>query len=170
MRTAWLTAAIVIAIAIGVFLFTRKDRPSPTSPETPRAEGATDEDHFPPAPPLPGEQLMASYGDPFMDPLEDLKALDRVMSGFFSVVKEEEGFSIGGNEDLAAALRGENAYRQAFLPPDHRVFGPKGRLLDRWGTPLFVHPVAARRIELRAAGPDKTMFTDDDVLLEKPEP
>ena len=89
----------------------------------------------------------------------------RPLTGYFSIVKDHRRYPIGGNEDLAAALRGENANRQAFLPAGHRAFDSSGRLVDRWGTPVFVHPLAAREIEFRSAGPDRKLFTGDDIAL-----
>ncbi len=147
MRIRRLLPLIALLVIIGIFLLTRRHDSSPEPANTPPPAGALPAHDDDLMPPLPGEQLMGRYGDPFAEPIDDLRALDRVLSGYFSVIKEEEGFSIGGNEDLAAALRGDNAYRQRFLPDDHRAFGPDGRLIDRWETPIFVHPVAARRID-----------------------
>lgn len=116
--------------------------------------------------PLPGEALLLGFGDPELPPIDDLRRIHRVVSGYFSIVKDHSRHPIGGNADLAAVLRGENAHQQAFIPPDHRVFGADGRLVDRWGSPLFVHPLAARAIELRSAGPDRRLFTPDDLQLD----
>lgn len=160
-----LLPVVALLVIIGIFLLTRRGGSPPEPPAPPPASElpAHDGDVMPP---LPGERLMGGARDPFVEPIEDLHALDRVIIGYFSIIKDHEGYPIGGNEDLAAALRGENAYKQRFLPDDHYAFGPDGRLIDRWETPIFVHPVAARDIELRSAGPDRQMFTADDVVLE----
>ena len=113
---------------------------------------------------------MSKYGDEKSPPMEDLISLQRVLHGYFSIIKDASRYPIGGNEDLAAALRGENANQQAFLPDDHPAFDREGRLVDRWGTPIFVHPVAARIIELRSAGPDRRLFNEDDLVLEPGRP
>ena len=88
-----------------------------------------------------------------------------MLTGYFSVVKNPSRNPIGGNADLAAALRGENPNRTVFVPLGHAIFSPEGLLLDRWGTPVIVHPEGWRRIELRSAGPDKTPYTEDDLIL-----
>ncbi len=116
--------------------------------------------------PLPGEALLSDFGDPELAPIEDLKRIHRVVSGYFSIVKDTNRYPIGGNGDLADLLRGDNAYREAFIPDEHPVFGPEGLLIDRWGTPLFVHSLGARELELRSAGPDLEMFTADDLHLD----
>ncbi len=108
---------------------------------------------------------MRDYASPETEPIKDLIAIHRVLTGYFSIVKDHKHYPIGGNDDLAAALLGQNSGKQAFLPADHVAFGSDGRLIDRWGTPIFVHPEEARCIELRSAGPDKVMFNEDDLVL-----
>lgn len=116
-------------------------------------------------PPTASEKLLEGYGDPATPPVEDLKRLNRVVTGYFSVVKEASRFPIGGNADLAAALRGENSNREVLVADGHPVFSPDGLIIDRWGTPLTVHPEAWQQLELRSAGPDKVPFTADDLVL-----
>jgi hypothetical protein len=121
----------------------------------------------PPTPPVPtvGESLLAGYGDPATPPIEDLRKVQRVAVGYFSVVKDSSRFPIGGNEDFSAALRGENPNREVFIPAGHAVFSPAGLLVDRWGSPLIVHPQAWRRLELRSAGADRIPYNADDLVL-----
>lgn len=111
------------------------------------------------------ESLLADYGDPASPPIEDLRKIQRVATGYYSVVKDAQRFPIGGNADFAAALRGENPNREVFLPAGHRLFSADGLLLDRWGTPLIVHPQAWRQLELRSAGPDRIPHNADDLVL-----
>lgn len=111
------------------------------------------------------ENLLSGYGDPASPPIEDLKKLHRVLGGYFSVIKESSKNPIGGNADLAAALRGENPNRTVFLPANHRIFSADGLLLDRWGSPVIVHPESWRQLELRSAGPDKIPYNGDDLIL-----
>jgi hypothetical protein len=119
----------------------------------------------PPAKPTAAEALLAGYADPSTPPIEDLRKMHRVVTGFFSVIKEPSRFPIGGNEDLSAALRGENANREIFVSAGHPVFSKEGLLVDRWGNPLIVHPEAWRRLGLRSAGPDQVPYTTDDLIL-----
>lgn len=115
--------------------------------------------------PTAAESLLKGYADPATEPIDDLRKLHRVVTGYFSVVKDSSKNPIGGNADLAAALRGENSGREIFLPPGHPVFSADGLILDRWNTPLIIHPQAWRELELRSAGPDRTPYTADDLLL-----
>jgi hypothetical protein len=50
-----------------------------------------------------------------------------------------------------------------FLPAHHPVFNEQGQLVDRWGTPLFFHATARDRLDIRSAGPDKSLWTEDDL-------
>ncbi|MGL4398530.1 MAG: hypothetical protein ACRCXD_01565 [Luteolibacter sp.] len=119
----------------------------------------------PPTEPTATESLLAGYADPSTPPIEDLRKIHRVTTGYFSVIKESSRFPIGGNEDLSAALRGENANREVFVSTGHPVFSSEGLLVDRWGSPLIVHPEAWRRLELRSAGPDRVPHNADDLIL-----
>ena len=56
-----------------------------------------------------------------------------------------------------------NPAHERFLPDDNIALDSQGRLVDRWGTPLFFHALGNRRFDLRSAGPDKKLWTDDDV-------
>jgi hypothetical protein len=111
------------------------------------------------------ESLLTGYGDSSIPPTEDLRKIQHVATGYFSVIKEAKRFPIGGNEDFAAALRGENANQQVFIPAGHSIFSPAGLLLDRWGSPIVVHPEGWRQLSLRSVGPDRLPYTPDDLTL-----
>jgi len=115
--------------------------------------------------PTASESLLAGYGDPATPPIEDLRKIQHVAVGYFSLVKDAQHFPIGGNEDFSAALRGENPNREVFLRAGHPVFSREGLLIDRWGSPLIVHPEAWRELEIRSAGPDRIPYNGDDLIL-----
>ncbi len=119
----------------------------------------------PPEIPTASESLLTGYGDPATPPIDDLRKIQHVAVGYFSLVKDAQRFPIGGNEDFSAALRGANPNREVFIRPGNPIFSPAGLLLDRWGSPLIVHPQAWRELELRSAGPDRIPHTADDLLL-----
>jgi len=119
----------------------------------------------PPPTPTAGELLLAGYGDPATPPIEDLRKIQHVATGYFSVIKDSARFPIGGNEDFAAALRGENPNREVFVRAGNPIFSPAGLLVDRWGSPVIVHPEAWRQLALRSAGPDRIPYNEDDLIL-----
>lgn len=112
---------------------------------------------------LIGEAMLHDYGDPTMSPMNDLKLMAGLMSNLSLLVKSIRDRPMSVNEDWAAALRGENQAHQRFLPDQHRAYNEAGQLVDRWGTPLFFHALGNRRFEIRSAGPDRKMWTDDDL-------
>ncbi|GAA5131692.1 hypothetical protein JIN84_07035 [Luteolibacter yonseiensis] len=98
-------------------------------------------------------------------PQEDLEIVELLLTIFR---KANNGLNPDGglNEEIAGALAGKNFKGFAVLPPDHPAFAKNGELLDRWGAPYFFHPVTSRQIDVRSAGPDRALWTEDDVVLE----
>jgi hypothetical protein len=76
------------------------------------------------------------------------------------------GNPVGTNPEIAAALNGENPKQIKFIDPDNglRING-KGELVDAWGTPFFFHQLSATDMEVRSAGPDRIMWTPDDLVI-----
>ena len=114
-------------------------------------------------PRLPGELILANYGEPTTPPQEDLTMMSHLLENFRLVAKGDDALPLGSNAEMAAALRGEGRVKVAVLPANHVAFNPQGRLIDRWGTPLFFHVESARQIAVRSAGPDREMWTSDDL-------
>jgi hypothetical protein len=75
------------------------------------------------------------------------------------------GNPVGTNPEITAALNGDNPGGVKFLDPEQgmRING-KGELVDPWGTPLFFHQLSGTETEIRSAGPDKQMWTQDDLV------
>ena len=119
----------------------------------------------PDAPVLSHERLLASDGSP----VEDLAALGDLISGYLQSGLGDSRRSIGFNEDLIPALTDRTALGDAALPADHPAIRD-GRLLDRWGTPWQVHPLAGDLVQLRSAGPDRRLYTVDDLVRPPSEP
>jgi len=76
------------------------------------------------------------------------------------------GNPVGTNPEIAAALNGENPKQIKFIDPENglRING-NGELVDSWGTPFFFHQLSANDTEVRSAGPDKIMWTADDLVI-----
>lgn len=72
--------------------------------------------------------------------------------------------SIGENADITAALTGTQYAGQKghVFPRQHNAIRG-GQLVDRWGTPFWFHNNGPGRLEIRSAGPDKQLFTPDDI-------
>jgi len=95
---------------------------------------------------------------------DDVRILDELVVSFLTAVKDPYRPPLGINEDFARALTGGNRYGDVFIASNHPSINNQGQLVDRWGTPYHFHPRAADAIDIRSAGPDRTLFTDDDIL------
>jgi len=113
--------------------------------------------------PLIGETILRDYASPTTSPENDLTLLARLMDNFTLLVKSAAARPLSANEDWAAAFRGLNPAHERFLPDQHVALDSQGRLVDRWGTPVFFHALGNHQFELRSAGPDKKLWTDDDL-------
>ncbi len=112
---------------------------------------------------LPGEHILNNYASPSSRPEDDLQVMAHVFSNLRLLVKGDEPFRMGANEEFAAALMGQNAAKEVFLRAPHACLNAKGQLVDRWGSPLFFHVRDRDRIDIRSAGPDREMWTADDL-------
>ncbi len=76
------------------------------------------------------------------------------------------GNPVGTNAEITRALNGDNPTHARFLSDGdgHRVNGA-GELVDEWGTPYFFHQLSATQMEVHSAGPDRRMWTRDDLVI-----
>src|SRR4029077_838757 len=75
------------------------------------------------------------------------------------------GNPVGTNPEITKALNGDNPKQVKFLGPDGNRINEKGELVDAWGTPYFFHQLSAMEMEIRSAGPDRIMWTPDDLVI-----
>jgi len=108
-------------------------------------------------------ELADALGSPTGSAEADLRAVDQVFAAFRSAL--HSGNPTGENAEITAALTGHNKVGFAFIPPDNPAINAKGELCDRWGTPYFFHQLSGERMEIRSAGPDRTLWTADDVVF-----
>ncbi len=104
-----------------------------------------------------------AFGQPGNTARENMEYLTSLISEYDSIVKEES-IPTGVNEDFVDALTGRNSERIEVLPRDHPRIDKEGRLLDNWASPYFFHSDSETAFQIRSAGPDKEMFTEDDIL------
>lgn len=167
-RAPWIIAAAVLVLLAAAFLL-KMERAresdsrvaSSTPPPVEMLAGSSPD--APPAEPLVGERIMEHYADPARSAEEDLTVLARTLGNFALLVKGSDPLPLGANEDIANALRGKNKAHLRALPDDARAFNAQGQLVDRWDTPLYFHANSRDRIDIRSAGPDRQMWTADDI-------
>jgi len=111
---------------------------------------------------LPVTEAAASLNTADTLPADDLSTLDLLFAEFR---KNHGGNPVGENEEITAALLGKNPKHLAYLPASGSFLDGSGKLIDRWGTPYVFHSLTASRTEIRSAGPDRELWTGDDVTL-----
>lgn len=75
------------------------------------------------------------------------------------------GNPVGTNPEITRALQGENPKQINFLKADGNRVNSNGELVDPWGTPYFFHQLSGKEMEIRSAGPDGKMWTEDDLVI-----
>ncbi len=100
---------------------------------------------------------------PDASPQEDAVIIGDLIRAFRRTAK---GNPVGDNDEITAQLLGRDprAPAVALIDPRNPAIDRQGRLVDRWGTPYFFHALSASHMEIRSAGPDRTMWTPDDIV------
>lgn len=112
---------------------------------------------------LLGETILRGYADTNLPPENDLTLMSRLMENSLLLLKSAANRPLSANEDWADLLRGRNGAREEFLPARHVALNDRGQLVDRWQQPLFFHALGGGRYEIRSAGPDQKLWTEDDL-------
>ncbi len=114
----------------------------------------------------PGDSMLADYANPALPPQNDLSLIAHSITNFLIIAKQATERPLSANEEWSAALRGKRPGSEPWISERSPALDQQGRLIDRWGTPLFFHALGGKRWEIRSAGPDRQLWTSDD-LIEK---
>lgn len=114
---------------------------------------------------IDGNPLIVEFGAEAGSLQRDLEALRDVVRDCQLIIKDFDRFHLPGNPEIVRFLQGGNPDRLAWLPRDFSFVNDKGELLDRHGNPIFFHRLSGRRFEYRSAGPDRELWTADDVIV-----
>lgn len=107
----------------------------------------------------PGSAAFATMKEP-----EGKEEIENVRAMFTNYVARMGEIPIGTNAEIMKSVMGENRDRITLGPPHGQGLNEAGELVDRWGTPYFFHQMAKDSMEVRSAGPDKLMWTADDLV------
>jgi hypothetical protein len=109
--------------------------------------------------------LYAAPGSPPPD-IEPSTILENVRTCIRQYGSMFDGNPVGNNQEITRALDGDNPKGAKFLNPESGMrINALGELIDSWGTPYFFHQLSKDETEIRSAGPDKTMWTADDLVI-----
>ncbi len=104
------------------------------------------------------------YGTEHQSPGDDLANVTEALEHFWLLIKDPDALSVMSNASIMNSLKGENPHGLRFISPTHPLLNEQGELLDRWNTPLQFHAKSMTQIEIRSAGPDQKLYTEDDVV------
>ena len=108
-------------------------------------------------------RLADGLNSPQGDVHSDLRLVNAVFVAYRGAIRA--GNPVGENNEITASLMGRNKLGYAFIPPDCPAVNSRGELCDRWGTPYFFHQLSGEQMEIRSAGPDHHLWTEDDQVL-----
>ncbi len=113
----------------------------------------------------PAQDELANYGDTTTSVADDIQLVQNLIEVFQYHLKYDDALPTAGNKELTAAMLGDNRYEDRFISTDFEFINDQGEITDRWGSPLIFHFESARCPDIRSIGPDKTPWTEDDVVL-----
>jgi hypothetical protein len=190
MKKLWII--VVLVIVIGLLFLSRTKNPSPESPARQNTAASENTSNLPvglartqavppvvansPAPnisasadlawraasPNPSPGWTPDTNEP--PPLPPLVVLDKarvLIHNYHTAFGENP---VGNNPEIAAALQGKNPKQINFLGDSGLRLNGKGEIVDGYGTPFFFHQISGNEMEIRSAGPDKVMWTADDLV------
>jgi len=92
-------------------------------------------------------------------------ALDNMRHAIRDYGSRFGGNPVGVNAEITSQLSGQNPQHVNVIQPEAGLrINRQGELVDPWGTPYFFHQLSGIEMEIRSAGPDKLMYTADDLV------
>lgn len=181
MKKSLLLAVLLIGTAVvAVFLLRPRDAAPPATPEISPAPSAVAKSPDvaqknstpvvpPPAvPPAASPPVVLAPRTP-PPPREDHPArveADAIALNLRHFGQRFGGNPVGTNAEIVKTLNGGNPQGVRYLPQENVRLNDQGELIDTWGTPYFFHQLSAQKMEIRSAGPDKTLWTRDDIIAQ----
>lgn len=106
-------------------------------------------------------ELVRELNDPAEPPENDVEIVNAALAEFRRIFGQNPPGGV--NMEITAALTGDNPKKLAVVPPDSPALNAAGELVDRWNTPFHFHPVSGTVMEVLSAGPDRVLWTADDI-------
>ena len=118
----------------------------------------------------PAEPAVAPAGNPHSLEYTNLApaiVLDRLRHAIRDYGSMFGGNPVGSNSEITSQLNGKNPKQADFIQSEAGMrLNANGELVDPWGTPYFFHQLSGTRMEIRSAGPDRILWTADDLVTE----
>jgi hypothetical protein len=99
-------------------------------------------------------------------PLPPETVLQNVQRAIHQYSEAFGGNPVGTNPEITSQLNGDNPKHMKFVTVEAGMsINADGAMVDSWGTPLFFHQISGSEMEIHSAGPDKVMWTSDDLVV-----
>ena len=121
--------------------------------------------HQPPTEGAAAVPVLAPWQSPLGGNVELEKQVDKIklmLRDFRTLMGENP---VGTNLEIMKAIVGANPKGAKLGPPEGMPLSGSGELVDPWGTPYFFHQLSGSQMEIRSAGQDRKMWTEDDIIL-----
>jgi len=163
-------AGLLVIIAAAVWMM--NDRPDPvTTAVVPAPMVATASAPDPlqhvavamPAPPIPADLPLPKprvVHSP--EALKDIEDIQFMLRDYRTRLGDNP---TGTNAEIMKEVMGGNRVQAKLGPPEGQKLNDEGELLDRWGAPYFFHQLSKNEMEIRSSGPDRAMWTNDDIVV-----
>ena len=115
----------------------------------------------PPPPPPPGNDLTKLTTEEIQRVRSAIDGMELTLRDYAIALN---GNPVGTNAEITAALLGDNLKQLKLGVPSGSSVNAGGELCDPWGTPWFFHQLSAKKMELRSAGPDRKLYTEDEFV------
>jgi hypothetical protein len=116
-----------------------------------------------PAPPIPPDLPPSKLRVvPSPEALKDIEDIQFMLRDYRTRLGDNP---TGTNAEIMKEVMGGNRAKARLGPPEGQTLNDQGELLDRWGVPYFFHQLSKNEMEIRSAGPDRAMWTTDDVVM-----
>ena len=112
--------------------------------------------------PVPSEPVASTPESASLPPatiLDNMRVTIRAYGLMFG------GNPVGTNPEITKQLSGDNPKQVNFLKADGNRVNSNGELVDAWGTPYFFHQLSGTVMEIHSAGPDRILWTSDDLVI-----
>ncbi len=139
-----------------------KAAPAEPMPPAKQTSTADAQAPVPPAVPPSADAPVPQPGGTLAEVRDEIENIQFALRDYRTSLGENP---IGNNAEITKALLGDNLKQVKIpLPPGATVNG-EGQMCDRWGKPYFFHQLSAKQMEVRSAGPDREMWTGDDLVV-----
>lgn len=152
---------LLIALSLGGIGYLLLRRPAPPAkPQTIPAAISISETPPPKAPEPSSTPSTPPAAPQKLTPELEIELVSMTLEDFRRSLGENP---VGSNAEITASLLGDNSKNIKLPLPNGAKKNDQGELCDRWGTPYFFHQQSKTETQIRSAGPDRKMWTNDDI-------